>query len=125
MDFTIETRHRRGCGQLPGTKDQRLRLGDGRLRTGFARTGTFTTDNALLNRLQRNMEWVEQSNLVQKPTDTPSREKKRRPPHRTELSPSARCGFGRLDGPRWPSARDEVGAVSSCPFGGCAGGCPS
>ena len=44
-------------------------------RTGFARTGTFTTDNALLNRLQRNLEWAEQNNLVQKPTDTPSREK--------------------------------------------------
>ncbi|MFF0160558.1 family 78 glycoside hydrolase catalytic domain [Streptomyces sp. NPDC005263] len=44
-------------------------------RSGFARTGTFTTDNALLNRLQRNLEWAEQNNLVQKPTDTPSREK--------------------------------------------------
>ncbi|MEU6352933.1 family 78 glycoside hydrolase catalytic domain [Streptomyces sp. NPDC047072] len=44
-------------------------------RTGFARTGIFTTDNALLNRLQRNLEWAEQNNLVQKPTDTPSREK--------------------------------------------------
>ncbi|MBA2813363.1 family 78 glycoside hydrolase catalytic domain [Streptomyces sp. KM273126] len=44
-------------------------------RTGFARTGTFTTDNALINRLQRNLEWAEQNNLVQKPTDTPSREK--------------------------------------------------
>ena len=44
-------------------------------RTGFARTGTFTTDNALLNRIQRNLEWAEQNNLVQKPTDTPSREK--------------------------------------------------
>ncbi|WP_338682668.1 family 78 glycoside hydrolase catalytic domain [Streptomyces acidiscabies] len=44
-------------------------------RTGFARTGTFTTGNALLNRLQRNLEWAEQNNLVQKPTDTPSREK--------------------------------------------------
>ncbi|WP_307839393.1 family 78 glycoside hydrolase catalytic domain [Streptomyces sp. MBT97] len=44
-------------------------------RTGFARTGTFATDNALLNRLQQNLEWAEQNNLVQKPTDTPSREK--------------------------------------------------
>ncbi|MER5183744.1 family 78 glycoside hydrolase catalytic domain [Streptomyces sp. NPDC002896] len=44
-------------------------------RSGFARTGTFTTDNALINRLQRNLEWAEQNNLVQKPTDTPSREK--------------------------------------------------
>lgn len=44
-------------------------------RSGFARTGTFTTDNALLNRLRRNLEWAEQNNLVQKPTDTPSREK--------------------------------------------------
>ncbi|MFI5874992.1 family 78 glycoside hydrolase catalytic domain [Streptomyces sp. NPDC051445] len=44
-------------------------------RTGFTRTGTFTTDNALLNRLQRNLEWAERNNLVQKPTDTPSREK--------------------------------------------------
>ena len=44
-------------------------------RSGFARTGTFTTDNALLNRLQHNLEWAEQNNLVQKPTDTPSREK--------------------------------------------------
>ncbi|MEU6142719.1 family 78 glycoside hydrolase catalytic domain [Streptomyces sp. NPDC047081] len=44
-------------------------------RTGFARTGTFTTDNALINRLQSNLEWAEQNNLVQKPTDTPSREK--------------------------------------------------
>lgn len=44
-------------------------------RSGFARTGTFTTDNALINRLTRNLEWAEQNNLVQKPTDTPSREK--------------------------------------------------
>ncbi|MFF5139376.1 hypothetical protein ACFY6U_06515 [Streptomyces sp. NPDC013157] len=44
-------------------------------RTGFTRTGTFTTDNALINRIQRNLEWAEQNNLVQKPTDTPSREK--------------------------------------------------
>lgn len=44
-------------------------------RSGFARTGTFATDNALLNRIQRNLEWAEQNNLVQKPTDTPSREK--------------------------------------------------
>lgn len=44
-------------------------------RSGFARTGTFTTDNALLNRVRRNLEWAEQNNLVQKPTDTPSREK--------------------------------------------------
>lgn len=44
-------------------------------RSGFARTGTFTTDNALINRIQRNLEWAEQNNLVQKPTDTPSREK--------------------------------------------------
>ncbi|MFI9832307.1 family 78 glycoside hydrolase catalytic domain [Streptomyces sp. NPDC051913] len=44
-------------------------------RSGFARTGTFGTDNALLNRLQRNLEWAERNNLVQKPTDTPSREK--------------------------------------------------
>ncbi|MGY0064274.1 family 78 glycoside hydrolase catalytic domain [Streptomyces sp. LZ34] len=44
-------------------------------RSGFARTGRFTTDNALLNRLQRNLEWAEQNNLVGKPTDTPSREK--------------------------------------------------
>ncbi|WP_405607770.1 family 78 glycoside hydrolase catalytic domain [Streptomyces sp. NBC_00076] len=44
-------------------------------RSGFARTGTFTTDNDLINRLQRNLEWAERNNLVQKPTDTPSREK--------------------------------------------------
>ncbi|NGN62590.1 family 78 glycoside hydrolase catalytic domain [Streptomyces sp. A7024] len=44
-------------------------------RSGFARTGTFTTGNALINRIQRNLEWAEQNNLVQKPTDTPSREK--------------------------------------------------
>ncbi|MPY30267.1 Bacterial alpha-L-rhamnosidase [Streptomyces adustus] len=44
-------------------------------RSGFARTGTFTTDNALINRIQSNLEWAEQNNLVQKPTDTPSREK--------------------------------------------------
>ncbi|MEU6372499.1 family 78 glycoside hydrolase catalytic domain [Streptomyces sp. NPDC046909] len=44
-------------------------------RSGFARTGTFSTDNALLNRLQSNLEWAERNNLVQKPTDTPSREK--------------------------------------------------
>ncbi|MER6976810.1 family 78 glycoside hydrolase catalytic domain [Streptomyces carpinensis] len=44
-------------------------------RSGFARTGTFTTDNALINRIQRNLEWAEQNNIVQKPTDTPSREK--------------------------------------------------
>ncbi|MER6562033.1 family 78 glycoside hydrolase catalytic domain [Streptomyces sp. NPDC001027] len=44
-------------------------------RSGFARTGVFTTDNALINRIQHNLEWAEQNNLVQKPTDTPSREK--------------------------------------------------
>ncbi|UGQ11332.1 glycoside hydrolase family 78 protein [Yinghuangia sp. ASG 101] len=44
-------------------------------RTGFVRTGTFTTDNALLNRIQCNLEWAEQNNLVGKPSDTPSREK--------------------------------------------------
>ncbi|MFE7392532.1 family 78 glycoside hydrolase catalytic domain [Streptomyces sp. NPDC057582] len=44
-------------------------------RSGFARTGTFTTGNALINRIQHNLEWAEQNNIVQKPTDTPSREK--------------------------------------------------
>ncbi|MFE7331835.1 family 78 glycoside hydrolase catalytic domain [Streptomyces sp. NPDC057565] len=44
-------------------------------RSGFTRTGTFTTGNALINRIQSNLEWAEQNNLVQKPTDTPSREK--------------------------------------------------
>ncbi|MER6957952.1 family 78 glycoside hydrolase catalytic domain [Streptomyces sp. NPDC000618] len=62
-------------GRAPELKRDADVLTVGVARTGFARTGTFTTDNALLNRLQRNLEWSEQNNLVQKPTDTPSREK--------------------------------------------------
>ncbi|MFF2128276.1 family 78 glycoside hydrolase catalytic domain [Streptomyces olivochromogenes] len=62
-------------GRAPDLKWDADLLTVGVARTGFARTGTFTTDNALLNRLQRNLEWAEQNNLVQKPTDTPSREK--------------------------------------------------
>ncbi|MFF5147584.1 family 78 glycoside hydrolase catalytic domain [Streptomyces sp. NPDC013157] len=62
-------------GRAPDLKRDADLLTVGVARTGFARTGTFTTDNALLNRLQRNLEWAEQNNLVQKPTDTPSREK--------------------------------------------------
>ncbi|WOX15351.1 family 78 glycoside hydrolase catalytic domain [Streptomyces sp. N50] len=62
-------------GRAPDPKRDADLLTVGVARTGFARTGTFTTDNALLNRLQRNLEWAEQNNLVQKPTDTPSREK--------------------------------------------------
>ncbi|HEU4348316.1 MAG TPA: family 78 glycoside hydrolase catalytic domain, partial [Actinoplanes sp.] len=44
-------------------------------RSGFARTGRFTTDSPLLNRIRTNLEWAEQNNLIHKPTDTPSREK--------------------------------------------------
>ncbi|MFF3816703.1 family 78 glycoside hydrolase catalytic domain [Streptomyces bluensis] len=62
-------------GRAPDLKRDADRLTVDVARTGFARTGTFTTDNALINRLQRNLEWAEQNNLVQKPTDTPSREK--------------------------------------------------
>ncbi|MER5347319.1 family 78 glycoside hydrolase catalytic domain [Streptomyces mirabilis] len=62
-------------GRAPDLKWDADLLTVGVARTGFARTGTFTTDNALLNRLQRNLEWAEQNSLVQKPTDTPSREK--------------------------------------------------
>lgn len=62
-------------GRKPDPKRDAGLLTVGVARTGFARTGTFTTDNALLNRLQRNLEWAERNNLVQKPTDTPSREK--------------------------------------------------
>ncbi|GGW50726.1 family 78 glycoside hydrolase catalytic domain [Streptomyces galilaeus] len=62
-------------GRAPDLERDADVLTVGVARTGFARTGTFTTDNALLNRLQRNLEWAEQNNLVQKPTDTPSREK--------------------------------------------------
>lgn len=62
-------------GRVPDLKRDADVLTVGVARTGFARTGTFTTDNALINRLQRNLEWAEQNNLVQKPTDTPSREK--------------------------------------------------
>ncbi|MCX5093930.1 glycoside hydrolase family 78 protein [Streptomyces sp. NBC_00365] len=62
-------------GRAPDLKQDADLLTVGVARTGFARTGTFTTDNALINRLQRNLEWAEQNNLVQKPTDTPSREK--------------------------------------------------
>ncbi|WP_460061048.1 family 78 glycoside hydrolase catalytic domain [Streptomyces sp. YKOK-I1] len=62
-------------GRAPDLKRDASVLTVGVARSGFARTGTFTTDNALLNRLQRNLEWAEQNNLVQKPTDTPSREK--------------------------------------------------
>ncbi|MFD9042149.1 family 78 glycoside hydrolase catalytic domain [Streptomyces bottropensis] len=62
-------------GRAPDLKRDADLLTVGVARTGFARTGSFTTDNALLNRLQRNLEWAEQNNLVQKPTDTPSREK--------------------------------------------------
>ncbi|MER6159350.1 family 78 glycoside hydrolase catalytic domain [Streptomyces sp. NPDC001868] len=62
-------------GRAPDLRRDADVLTVGIARTGFARTGTFTTDNALLNRLQRNLEWAEQNNLVQKPTDTPSREK--------------------------------------------------
>jgi len=62
-------------GRAPDLQRDADVLTVGVARTGFARTGTFTTDNALLNRLQRNLEWAEQNNLVQKPTDTPSREK--------------------------------------------------
>ncbi len=62
-------------GRAPDLKRDADMLTVGVARSGFARTGTFTTDNALINRLQRNLEWAEQNNLVQKPTDTPSREK--------------------------------------------------
>ncbi|MEU1553576.1 family 78 glycoside hydrolase catalytic domain [Streptomyces scabiei] len=62
-------------GRAPDLEQDADVLTVGVARTGFARTGTFTTDNALLNRLQRNLEWAERNNLVQKPTDTPSREK--------------------------------------------------
>lgn len=62
-------------GRAPDLEQDADLLTVGVARSGFARTGTFTTDNALLNRLQRNLEWAEQNNLVQKPTDTPSREK--------------------------------------------------
>ncbi|GAA3841518.1 hypothetical protein GCM10022403_087150 [Streptomyces coacervatus] len=62
-------------GRAPDPKRDADLLTVGVARSGFTRTGTFTTDNALLNRLQRNLEWAEQNNLVQKPTDTPSREK--------------------------------------------------
>ncbi|WP_240512528.1 family 78 glycoside hydrolase catalytic domain [Streptomyces griseoruber] len=62
-------------GRAPDLERDASVLTVGVARSGFARTGTFTTDNALLNRLQRNLEWAEQNNLVQKPTDTPSREK--------------------------------------------------
>lgn len=62
-------------GRAPDLKRDADLLTVGVARSGFTRTGTFTTDNALLNRLQRNLEWAEQNNLVQKPTDTPSREK--------------------------------------------------
>ncbi|AXG82023.1 hydrolase [Streptomyces paludis] len=62
-------------GRAPSQKRDADLLTVGVARTGFARTGTFTTGNALINRLQRNLEWSEQNNLVQKPTDTPSREK--------------------------------------------------
>ncbi|MGW1560866.1 family 78 glycoside hydrolase catalytic domain [Streptomyces sp. NPDC002144] len=62
-------------GRPPDLKRDADVLTVGVARSGFARTGTFTTDNALLNRLQRNLEWAERNNLVQKPTDTPSREK--------------------------------------------------
>ncbi|MDX3069068.1 family 78 glycoside hydrolase catalytic domain [Streptomyces sp. ND04-05B] len=62
-------------GRAPDPERDADMLTVGVARSGFTRTGTFTTDNALLNRLQRNLEWAEQNNLVQKPTDTPSREK--------------------------------------------------
>lgn len=62
-------------GRKPDLKWDAGVLTVGVARSGFARTGTFTTDNALLNRLQSNLEWAERNNLVQKPTDTPSREK--------------------------------------------------
>ncbi|MCW8383298.1 family 78 glycoside hydrolase catalytic domain [Streptomyces justiciae] len=65
----------RALGRAPDLDRDLDVLTVGVARSGFARTGTFGTDNALLNRLQRNLEWAEQNNLVQKPTDTPSREK--------------------------------------------------
>ncbi|WP_240528812.1 family 78 glycoside hydrolase catalytic domain [Streptomyces humi] len=62
-------------GRAPDPERDASVLTVGVARTGFARTGTFITDNALINRIQRNLEWAERNNLVQKPTDTPSREK--------------------------------------------------
>ena len=44
-------------------------------RSGFERVGSFRTDNPLLQRINSNLEWAQQNNLVGKPTDTPSREK--------------------------------------------------
>ena len=44
-------------------------------RSGFERVGRFRTDNPLLQRINSNLEWAQQNNLVGKPTDTPSREK--------------------------------------------------
>ena len=44
-------------------------------RSGFRRVGSFRSDNPLLQRINSNLEWAQQNNLVGKPTDTPSREK--------------------------------------------------
>ena len=44
-------------------------------RSGFERVGSFRSDNPLLQRINSNLEWAQQNNLVGKPTDTPSREK--------------------------------------------------
>ncbi|MFC9535984.1 family 78 glycoside hydrolase catalytic domain [Streptomyces sp. NPDC056975] len=62
-------------GRAPSLKRDRDLFTVNVARSGFARTGTFSTGNPLINRIQQNLEWAEQNNIVQKPTDTPSREK--------------------------------------------------
>jgi alpha-L-rhamnosidase len=44
-------------------------------RSGFATAGSFSSSNALLNRIWQNVRWAEQNNSLAKETDTPTREK--------------------------------------------------
>ncbi|EOD64863.1 family 78 glycoside hydrolase catalytic domain [Amycolatopsis vancoresmycina] len=44
--------------------------------TSGARTGTFTTSNALVNQLQHNILWGERSNMLSVPSDCPQRDER-------------------------------------------------
>ncbi|MET0263352.1 MAG: family 78 glycoside hydrolase catalytic domain [Rariglobus sp.] len=46
------------------------------LHNDLARTGTFTTSNALVNRLQRCIVWGQRGNFLEAPTDCPQRDER-------------------------------------------------
>ncbi len=46
------------------------------LYSNMEKTGTFTTDNVLINQLQHNIEWGQRGNFIDIPTDCPQRDER-------------------------------------------------